>query len=39
MAFADLGVLESPTAQVISALEESATEIHGSSCDIRRAFD
>ena len=33
---------ESPTAQVINALEEaeeSATEIHGSSWDIRRAFD
>ena len=33
---------ESPTIQVINALEEadeSATEIHGSSWDIRRAFD
>ena len=33
---------ESPTAQVINALEEaeeSATEIHGSSWDIKRAFD
>ena len=33
---------DSPTSQVINALEEaeeSATEIHGSSWDIRRAFD
>ena len=33
---------EAPTVQVINALEEaeeSATEIHGSSWDIRRAFD
>ena len=33
---------EAPTSQVINALEEaeeSATEIHGSSWDIRRAFD